>query len=85
MMLDAEKPFLNLLRCFRTRIRMCAYASFRMEAYATQQLRKPEEHCPIHDLELAAVDHTLKIWRHYLMKKRCELYTDHKSLKYVFT
>jgi hypothetical protein len=27
----------------------------------------------------------LKIWRHYLMGKRCELYMDHKSLKYIFT
>jgi hypothetical protein len=38
-----------------------------------------------HDLKLAAVVHALKIWRHYLMGKRCELYTDHKSLKYIFT
>jgi hypothetical protein len=38
-----------------------------------------------HDLELAAVVHALKIWRHYLMGKKCELYTDHKSLKYIFT
>jgi hypothetical protein len=36
-----------------------------------------------HDLELAVIVHTLKIWRHYLMGKRCELYTDHKSLKYI--
>jgi hypothetical protein len=36
-------------------------------------------------LKLAAVVHTLKIWRHYLIGKRCELYTDHKSLKYIFT
>jgi hypothetical protein len=35
-------------------------------------------------LELATVVHTLKIWRHYLIRKRCELYTDHKSLKYIF-
>jgi hypothetical protein len=40
---------------------------------------------PTHDLELAAVVHALKIWRHYLMGKRCEQYTDHKSLKYIFT
>jgi hypothetical protein len=39
---------------------------------------------PTHDLELAAVVHALKIWRHYLMRKRCELYTDDKSLKYIF-
>jgi hypothetical protein len=38
-----------------------------------------------HDLELAVVVHTLKIWRHYLMGRRCELYMDHKSLKYIFT
>jgi hypothetical protein len=40
---------------------------------------------PTHDLELAVVVHALKISRHYLMGKRCELYTDHKSLKYIFT
>jgi hypothetical protein len=54
-------------------------------AYASQQLRKHEVNYPTHDLELAAVVHTLKIWRHYLMGKRCKLYTDHKSLKYIFT
>jgi hypothetical protein len=36
-------------------------------------------------LELAAVVHALKIWRHYPMGKRCELYMDHKSLKSIFT
>jgi hypothetical protein len=53
--------------------------------YASWQRRKHEAHYPTHDLELAAVVHALKIWRHYLMGKRCELYTDHKSLKYIFT
>jgi hypothetical protein len=38
-----------------------------------------------HGLELATVVHALMIWKHYLMGKRCELYTDHKSLKYIFT
>jgi hypothetical protein len=38
-----------------------------------------------HILDLATVVHALNIWRHYLMGKRCELYTDHKSLKYIFT
>jgi hypothetical protein len=44
-----------------------------------------EVNYPTHDLELAAIVHALKIWRHYLLGKRCELYTDHKSLKYIFT
>jgi ribonuclease HI len=53
--------------------------------YASQQLRKHEAHYPTHDFELAAVVHALKISRHDLMGKRCELYTDHKSLKNIFT
>jgi len=36
-------------------------------------------------LELAAVVHALKIWRHYLLGNTCHIYTDHKSLKYIFT
>jgi hypothetical protein len=44
-----------------------------------------EENYPTYDLELAAVVHALKIWRHYLIGYRCEIYSDHKSLKYIFT
>jgi hypothetical protein len=54
-------------------------------AYASWQLRKQEAHYLTHDFELATIVYALKIWRHYLMGKRCELYTDHKSLKYIFT
>jgi glutaredoxin-related protein len=54
-------------------------------AYASRQLKKHEENYPTHDLELAAVVHAPKILRHYLMGNKCELYTDHKSLKYFFT
>jgi hypothetical protein len=54
-------------------------------AYASRQLKKHEVNYPTHDLKLAAVVHALKIWRHYIMGKRCELYTNHKSLKYIFT
>jgi hypothetical protein len=53
--------------------------------YASRQLRKHEENYPTHDHELAAVVHALKIWRHYLIGYRCEIYSDHKSLKYIFT
>nr|CAH66284.1 OSIGBa0161P06.1 [Oryza sativa] len=54
-------------------------------AYASRQLRPHENNYPTHDLELAAVVHALKIWRHYLYGNRTEVYTDHKSLKYIFT
>jgi hypothetical protein len=53
--------------------------------YASRQLRKHEENYPTHDLELATVVHAPKIWRHYLIGHRCEIYSDHKSLKYIFT
>jgi hypothetical protein len=54
-------------------------------AYASCQLQKYEINYPTHDLELAAVVHALKIWRHYIMGTKCQVYTDHKSLKYIFT
>jgi hypothetical protein len=54
-------------------------------SYASRQLRKHEESYPTHDLELAAVMHALKIWRHYLIDHRCEICSDHNSLKYIFT
>jgi hypothetical protein len=57
----------------------------RVVAYASWQLRKHEVNYLTHDLELAAVVHALEIWRHYLMGKRCDLYTDHKSFTYIFT
>jgi hypothetical protein len=56
-----------------------------MIAYASRQLRKHEQNYPTHDLELAAAIHALKIWRHYLLGHRCQVYTDHKSVKYIFT
>jgi hypothetical protein len=40
----------------------------RVTAYASRQLKTHEENYPTHDLELAAVVHALKIWRHYLIE-----------------
>ncbi|GJW37562.1 putative nucleotidyltransferase, ribonuclease H [Tanacetum coccineum] len=54
-------------------------------AYASRQLKPYEENYPTHDLELAAVVFALKIWRHYLYGETCDIFTDHKSLKYIFT
>jgi hypothetical protein len=57
----------------------------RVVAYAFRQLNTHEQNYPTHDLELAAVVHALKIWRHHLIGNKCEIYTNHKSLKYIFT
>ncbi|MCO5610521.1 hypothetical protein L7F22_064760 [Adiantum nelumboides] len=54
-------------------------------AYESRQLRIHERNYPTHDLELLAVVHALKKWRHYLLSQIFELVTDHKSLKWIFT
>ncbi|KAA3484781.1 Retrotransposable element Tf2 [Gossypium australe] len=54
-------------------------------AYASRHLRPHEVNYPTHDMELAAVVFTLKIWRHYLYGEKSIIYTDHKSLKYLLT
>jgi hypothetical protein len=54
-------------------------------SYSSRQLRCHEEHYPTHDLELAAVVIALWMWRHYLLGNVVHIYTDQKSLKYIFT
>ncbi|KAF8048109.1 hypothetical protein N665_2674s0002 [Sinapis alba] len=54
-------------------------------AYASRQLRKQEVNYPTHDLEMAAVVFALRIWRSYLYGERIQVFTDHESLKYLFT
>ena len=54
-------------------------------AYASRQLKEHKRNYPTHDLELAAVVHALKIWRHYLYSVKFEVFTDHKSLRYLFS
>jgi hypothetical protein len=54
-------------------------------AYSSRQLRCHEEHYTTHDLELAVVVLTLWTWRHYLLGNVVHIFTDHKSLKYIFT
>ena len=57
----------------------------RVVAYASRQLKKHELNYPTHDLELAVVIFALNTWRHYLYGATCQIFTDHKSLKYLFT
>ena len=59
--------------------------SMRVVAYGSRQLKNHEQHYPTHNMELAAVVFALKIWRHYLYDEEFEVYSDHKSLKYIFT
>jgi hypothetical protein len=77
VMPDMEKPFSIYCDASGQGLGCVLMQDGHMVAYASRQLRKHEAHYPTHDLELDAIINALKIWRHYLMGKRCELYMDH--------
>ena len=54
-------------------------------AYGLRQLKTHEQNYPTHDLEPAVVVFALKLWRSYLYREKFQVYSDHKSLKYIFT
>lgn len=57
----------------------------KVTAYASRQQKDYETRYPTHDLDLGAIVFALKIWRHYLYGVHCDIYTDHKTLNYLFT
>lgn len=67
-----------------TRLGYVLMQDIRDIAYASRALWPHEQNYPAHDLELEAIVHALKIYRHYLMGAHWNIYTDHKSLKYIF-
>jgi hypothetical protein len=82
---DIEKPFDVYCDASGSGLRCVLMQEGRVIAYSSRELRRHEEHYPTHDLELDAVVHALNIWHHYLLGNTCHVYTDHKSLKYIFT
>ena len=58
---------------------------WKVVVYASRQLKTHEVNYLTHDLEIAAVVFALKIWRHYLYGVKCKIFTDHKSLQFLFT
>ena len=57
----------------------------RVVAYGSRQLKNHEQNYLTYDLELAAIVFALKIWHHYLYGEQFKVFSDHKSLKYIFT
>jgi ribonuclease HI len=82
---DIHKPFSVYCDALYTGLGCVLMHKGRVVAYSSRQLKIHEKNYPTHDLELAAVVHALKTWRHYLYGQKCDIYTDHKSLKYIFT
>jgi hypothetical protein len=82
---DVHKPFSVYCDASYTRLGCVLMQEGTVVAYSSRQLKIHEKNYPTHDLGLAAVVHALKTWRHYLYGQKCDIYTDHKSLKYIFT
>ena len=59
--------------------------SGKVVAYGSRKLKNHKQNYPTHDKELAAVVFAFKIWRHELYGEQFEVFSDHKSLKYIFT
>ena len=59
--------------------------SGKVVACGSWQLKNHEWSYPMHDMELAAIIFALKIWRHYLYGEQFEVFSNHKSLKYILT
>ena len=53
-------------------------------AYESRKLKEHEKNYVTNDLELAAIIHTEKMWRHYLIGRKFLLMPDNISLKYLF-
>jgi hypothetical protein len=82
---DTAKPFDDYCDASGTSLGGVLIQEGRVISYSLRQLRHHEEHYPTHDLELATVVMALRTWHHYLLGNVVHIYTDHKSLKYIFT
>lgn len=78
-----EKGFVMYSDTSESRLRCILMQEEKVTAYASRQLKSYEKNYPTRSFELATVIFALR--RRYLYGKHYEIYTDHKSLKYLFT
>ena len=81
---DKEQGYTVYCDASRAGLGCVLMQSGRVVSYGSRQLKNHEQNYPTHDMELAAVVFALKIWRHYLYGKQFKVYSDHKSLMYIF-
>ncbi|PON73130.1 Ribonuclease H-like domain containing protein [Parasponia andersonii] len=82
---DSNEPYVVYTDASKMGLGYVLMQNGRVVAYASRQLKPHEMNYPTHDLELAAVIFALKIWRCYFYGVKFDIFSDHKSLKYLFT
>ncbi|WVZ85354.1 hypothetical protein U9M48_032293 [Paspalum notatum var. saurae] len=80
-----EEAFRTLKKLLTSALFLLNQTSPSLIAYASRQPRKHEVNYPTHDPGATCGCLCSKKWRHYLLGNTCHIYTDHKSLKYIFT
>ena len=84
-LLEGTKDFVVYCDTSRVGLRCVLMKNMNVITYASRKLKVHEGNYPTHDLELATVVFSMKIWRHYLYEFYVDVFTEHKSLQYVFT
>lgn len=80
-----EVKDIGLYRCMWEGLGAILLEDGKVIAYASLHLKTHEANYATHDLEFLVVVFSLKLWRHYLLGTKFELFTDHRSLKYIFS
>jgi hypothetical protein len=82
---DTTKPFDVYCDASGTGLGGVLMQEGRVISYFSRKLKHHKEHYPTHDLKLAAIVMALRRCCHYLLGNVVHIYTDHKSLKYIYT
>ena len=82
---NSQEPYVVYIEASSTGLGGVLMQNGKVVAFASCQFKPHEKNYPTHDFELVAIMFALKIWRCYLYGAKFEVYSDHKSLKYLFT
>jgi hypothetical protein len=81
---DPNKDFLVCTDASKDGLRGVLMQEGYVICYESKKLNAHEINYVTHDLELVAIVHAFKMWRHYLLGRRFILMIDHSGLRYLF-